>query len=437
MGLLQGETLSPLLFSLYISEIEKILRDSGIPGVKIDHTFDLQVLLFADDMVILASTPIYLQKKIDILRQYFLSLGLKVNLAKTKIVIFRKGGRVSDYVFTYGGEKIEIVSEYTYLGVPFSSHCVFSKAATHFKNKGIKAVGAVWNILVRGKANSLEPKLKLFDTIASCVTLYSSHIWGLRYLDIIEQLQLHFLKRLLGVNRAVPSYIIRLETGRPCMKTLVMKQTLLYTTKLLSMPRERYPLKCYLALKQESDLAHTNWYSQLYTWLDTLGFAWLRNVSDPTIIAQNLSPILKSITDMQRQNDIARVNDSTRFSYYSYLIPDCALAAKYLSWTLPVKKLIAQARITCGNFYFNRNNQILSQDEFCKYCNLDEYDTLKHFMSHYLIHEYKRKTLDNYIFAKLWGIWELVLQPRNLQDAEQLYLFIAEALKFRQILDEE
>jgi hypothetical protein len=110
-----------------------------------------------------------------------------------------------------------------------------------------------------------------------------------------------------------------------------MKQALLYTIKLLSMLRERYPLKCYLALKQESDLAHTNWYSQLYTWLDTLGLAWLRNVSDPTIIAQNLSPILKSITDMQRQNDIAGVNDSTRFSYYSYLIPDCALAAKYLS----------------------------------------------------------------------------------------------------------
>jgi hypothetical protein len=143
---------------------------------------------------------------------------------------------------------------------------------------------------------------------------------------------------------------------------------------------------------------------------------------------------------MQRQNDTARVcDDSTRFSYYSYLIPDCALATKYLSWTLPVTKikLIAQARITCGNFYFNRNNQILSQDEFCKYCNLDEYDTLKHFLSHCLIHEYKRKTLDNHIFAKLWGIWELLLQPRNLQDAEQLYLFIAEALKFRQILDEE
>jgi hypothetical protein len=142
---------------------------------------------------------------------------------------------------------------------------------------------------------------------------------------------------------------------------------------------------------------------------------------------------------MQRQNDIARVNVSARFSYYIHLIPDCVSAAKYLTWNLPVKKvkLIAQARITCGNFYFNRNNQILSQDEFCKYCNLDEYDTLEHFLSRCLIHEYRRKTLSNHITAKLWGVWELILQPRNLQDAEKLYLFIAESLKFRQILDEE
>jgi hypothetical protein len=80
---------------------------------------------------------------------------------------------------------------------------------------------------------------------------------------------------------------------------------------------------------------------------------------------------------------------------------------------------------------------LCDRKEKSKYCNLDEYDTLEHFLSRCLIHEYRRKTLSNHITAKLWGVWELILQPRNLQDAEKLYLFIAESLKFRQILDEE
>jgi superoxide dismutase len=142
-----------------------------------------------------------------------------------------------------------VLFEYINKVFSFNTVQVFTVTTTEYNTK---AVGAVWNILVRGKANSLEPKLKLFDTIATCVTLYSSHTWGLRYLDIIEQLQLHFLKRLLGINRAVHSYIIRLKTGRSCMKTLVMKQALLYKIKLLSMPRERYPLKCYLALNKRT-----------------------------------------------------------------------------------------------------------------------------------------------------------------------------------------
>jgi hypothetical protein len=82
---------------------------------------------------------------------------------ETKIVIFRKGGRICDYDFTYG-----VLSAYTYLWVPFSSHCVF---ANHLKNKGIKAVWAVWTILTRGKANSLETKLKPFDTIVHLCNL--------------------------------------------------------------------------------------------------------------------------------------------------------------------------------------------------------------------------------------------------------------------------
>lgn len=111
LGLLQGCLLSPLLFSLYISDIENILKNAGIAGVKITHLFELHILAFADDMVSLASTPGHLQRKINLLAEYFDKLDLKVNLSKTKIIIFRKGGRVGNVAFKYKGQPIEIVNE--------------------------------------------------------------------------------------------------------------------------------------------------------------------------------------------------------------------------------------------------------------------------------------------------------------------------------------
>jgi hypothetical protein len=38
-GLAQGEVLSPLLFSLYISDIEELLQQFGVEGIFIDSTY--------------------------------------------------------------------------------------------------------------------------------------------------------------------------------------------------------------------------------------------------------------------------------------------------------------------------------------------------------------------------------------------------------------
>src|SRR5271156_5041191 len=110
-GVLQGEVLSPLLFSLYLADIEDILTNAKIPGIKITLALIIHILLFADDMVLLAPTPFTLQKKINVLRTFFLSLGLKVNLSKTKVMVFRKGGKLpSGLELKYGNDKLKIVN---------------------------------------------------------------------------------------------------------------------------------------------------------------------------------------------------------------------------------------------------------------------------------------------------------------------------------------
>ena len=57
-GLLQGEILSPILFSLFLNDAEMCLQEESNVGVTIDQ-LSIYLLLFADDAVIMSVTPLW------------------------------------------------------------------------------------------------------------------------------------------------------------------------------------------------------------------------------------------------------------------------------------------------------------------------------------------------------------------------------------------
>ena len=87
----QGECLSPLLFSLFLNDIEETFIESGIQGLDI-NMFKIFMLLYADDIVLFANSPDELQEGLDLLFNYCKRWKLKINVAKTKIMVFRRGG---------------------------------------------------------------------------------------------------------------------------------------------------------------------------------------------------------------------------------------------------------------------------------------------------------------------------------------------------------
>ena len=70
-------------------------------------------MLFADDMVIVANNAQDLQKSLELLHNiYCTSWGLQVNTEKTKLVMFRKRGRLKDdQSWTYNVVSLEVVNE--------------------------------------------------------------------------------------------------------------------------------------------------------------------------------------------------------------------------------------------------------------------------------------------------------------------------------------
>ena len=107
-----------LLLSSSLSEVTDFVRENGKYGIQLLPGFEqFFLLLFADDVILVSSSPAGLQNQINNLEKASESLGLSVNLDKTKVMISRKGGHIAaGEKWFYYGSKIEIVSSYKYLG---------------------------------------------------------------------------------------------------------------------------------------------------------------------------------------------------------------------------------------------------------------------------------------------------------------------------------
>ena len=83
-----------MLVSLFLEDLEMFLQGNTNSGIFINDVL-LIILLFADDMAIFRHNPEDLQNNLNVLHDYCNTWGLEVNWDKTKIMVFRKRGRLN------------------------------------------------------------------------------------------------------------------------------------------------------------------------------------------------------------------------------------------------------------------------------------------------------------------------------------------------------
>lgn len=196
-----------------------------------------------------------------------------------------------------------------------------------------------------------EKKIR-YSALISSIVLYTSHLWGLSYNDTIEQVQTYFYKRLLGVSCFVPNHVIRLEVGVPKIEVKMLKQALMYWIRLMLMDDSRYAKKCFIALRKNADqtdcIKKYNWAASMKEYFACTGFNFLWNECNVAMVMSHAYNMIEKLWEMRRQEDIARVRESSRYNYYLQIMNESPLCAKYLSFDLDyIKvKMLAQARIS-------------------------------------------------------------------------------------------
>jgi hypothetical protein len=212
VGLRQGEILSPILFSLFIEDLENSLQENVCDGIIIEN-ITLFLLLFADDAVLLSETPDGLQRSLDTLAQYCKEWGLAVNCEKTKIMVFKRGPIPTNVQWTYEGKVLEIVGQFNYLGTTFSSGGTYNINYQTLAGKGLKAMNVLMS-MVRSYKFKPDILCQLFDAFVTSIMCYGAEIWGFKKVDVIERVQLKFFKRMLGVKVATSTAGVYGEVGR-------------------------------------------------------------------------------------------------------------------------------------------------------------------------------------------------------------------------------
>ena len=140
-GVKQGDVCSPILFSLFINELALDIINNGRHVVSLSSDFvQLVILLFADDMILLFETVIGLQTQLNSLFSAASRLQLKVNMNKSNIVVFRKGGYLGARErWVYGDCIMKVVNSYKYLGICFSTRLSFYHACQDLVSRAKRA----------------------------------------------------------------------------------------------------------------------------------------------------------------------------------------------------------------------------------------------------------------------------------------------------------
>lgn len=309
VGVRQGESLSPLLFSLYINDLEHFLKEQDVEGLKtvsddieieLDYYLKLFLILYADDTALLAESKNDLQKQLDSLYNYCELWKLKVNVNKSKIVVFSKGRPLSNIEFKYNNTVLEIVNEFTYLGVIFSRTGSFSKAK---KAQTEKATHAMYDVIRKGRKHnlSIECQLDLFDKIVKPILLYGSEVWGVGNNSVIERVHLKFCKILLNVKKSTPDFMIYGELGRYPLEIDIKLRILNYWSKLMCGKQEKLPVILYKYAYKKYGM-NIPWLNNIKSILDSCGLSYVWNAQYFVSNTWLYHKVKVSVVDQFKQN---------------------------------------------------------------------------------------------------------------------------------------
>ena len=399
-GVRQGDTLSPTLFSLYLNDLVKEINNLNL-GIKVDNNTMVSILLFADDMVLMANNECDLQNMLDCLQNWCLKWRLRVNLDKTKVIHFRNNRKlVTNHVFKFSESTIEIVSCYKYLGILIDEHLTFEKCAKLLSESGGRALGSIISKFKILKNCGFKTFEKLYSTGMCPILDYSACVWGYGKFHDIDNIQNKAIRYFLGVHKFAPLAGIEGEMGWTNCRQRRHECILKFWNRLIKMENSRLTKRVFL---HDFSLKHNNWSNNVCSILSDLDMQ--ASFENMTVVDINL--VREKLRNLAHVNWQLNVENKPKLRTYKMFKTNFETSSYlYMNISKHERSLLAQFRlgilplhIETGRFRnkldssTGKYRRLEINERTCNLCNNEEIENEMHFLLHCTSYENERREL--------------------------------------------
>ena len=261
-GVAQGAPKSPWLYSNFINGLAEELESHGL-GIMMGETRIL-LLMYADDVVMLASNVDELRRMNDVATQYAFKHRFRYNGKKSAVMVFNANKalrrRVEEENWRLSGEKVEVKESYGYLGVDTLTNAEdWNKHVERvIVNARNRSRDLLW-ICRRDKGLRPRSAATLWKAIVRPMFEYAAELWVGEITQAkvrkAEKIQTDFAPAILGLTGAygVPNVLVRAELGLEKLESRRDKLRLGYWRRIQVARRDRAFYKVAALRKQQVD----------------------------------------------------------------------------------------------------------------------------------------------------------------------------------------
>lgn len=378
-GLKQGCVLSPILFCIYIAEMEKMFKERNLGGVKIGNG-RLWSLAYADDIVLLAENREALLDMMGTLRKFLNNINMILSEEKTKVLVFNRGRNSKKEKWTWGGKELEETQSFKYLGFTFNRDGSYKEHISELAKKGIVAAKKTWGLGEHKCKNDFKRRKMLYNYLVKSVMAYGCEIWGWEERKELEKIQLDYFRWVLKLEFSTPRYIIYREACIGKMKIEWAIRAVKFEEKISKVGEDRLIKMCWKEklVEKATDKLKSTYNKERKQYYNNVG---LSEIEVQNMIERNRN-VHKETERRDRDIERQTIDMKIREAKYNRNYKEFSVVGlpKYLKKSGKKDDIEIIAKIRCGNFENGNKYWLREEEKICRLCKKDR-ETLKHFVN--------------------------------------------------------
>ena len=236
-GVKQGAILSPLLYSLFVNDVAKDLEEQGL-GVRHEGKW-AGIMLYADDIVLLANDGPELQKMIDVLVNFSHKWRYHLHPDKSEVMVI--GTAPKKRTWKLNGTDMKTVTSFKYLGVDIQRTGNWNELFKRMIRRAHHRTDMLVGMGMRAHTYSVETAAHLWQALVAPLLEYGAAVCEptSKVVTAVETEQARAAKTILGCEAKTAGEAVRGELGWLSMRARRVIHKLRFFRHLATMDKKR------------------------------------------------------------------------------------------------------------------------------------------------------------------------------------------------------